>query len=79
MTLGAELRAAREASGLSIDDVAAATRVRASVIAAIEEDDFAILGPPVYARGHLRTIAGVVGLDPEAVLARYSEPDAPSS
>ena len=74
MTLGADLRAARIASGMSIDDVAAATRMRASVIAAIEDDDLAVLGPDVYARGHLRTIAGVIGLDPEAVVARYSEP-----
>ena len=54
MTLGAELRSARTAAGMSIDDVASATRVRASVIAAIEDDDFAVLGPEVYARGHLR-------------------------
>lgn len=74
MTLGAELRAAREAVGMSLDDVAAATRVRASVIAAVEDDDFAVLGPDVYARGHLRTIATVVGLDGDDVVARYADP-----
>ena len=76
MTLGAELRSARMACGMSIDDVAAATRVRASVISAVEADDLAVLGPEVYARGHLRTIASVIGLDPQAVLARFEDPGA---
>ena len=76
MTLGADLRAARVASGMSIEDVASATRVRASVIAAVESDDLAVLGPEVYARGHLRTIATVIGLDPDAVVARLSDPGA---
>lgn len=72
MTLGEQLRTARTTSGMTVDDVAAATRVRASVLAALEDDDLAVLGPAVYARGHLRTIATVIGLDPDAVLAQYA-------
>lgn len=71
MTLDEELTAARIAAGLSLDDLAAATRVRASVLAATESGDFSVLGPEVYARGHLRTIATVIGLDPDYVVERF--------
>jgi cytoskeleton protein RodZ len=71
VTLGAELAAARAAAGMSIEDLAAVTRMRASVLAAVEGDDFEVLGPMVYARGHLRTIATVINLDPDYVIERF--------
>jgi cytoskeletal protein RodZ len=63
VAIGPEIAAARTAAGLSLDDVAAATRVRASVLERIERDDFSFCGGDVYARGHLRAIATVVGGD----------------
>ena len=71
MTVGQELRQAREASGLSLDDVARATKLRASILAAMEADDFSHCGGRVYARGQLRTIAPVIGLDPDAVVTLF--------
>jgi len=65
MTVGSQLRAAREAAGLSVADVAAATRMRGSIIEAMESDDFSHCGGDVYARGQLRMMAPIVGLDPE--------------
>jgi cytoskeleton protein RodZ len=41
------------------------------VVEAIESNRFSALGPPVYARGHLRKYAALLGLSPEEVLARY--------
>ena len=76
MSLGSELAAAREALGLSLDDVAASTRIRATLIAAIEQDDFAPCGGAVYARGHIRSIARAVGLDPEPLLATFDPVEA---
>lgn len=61
--VGAALRAAREAAGLSVEDVSAATRIRATLVRDLEDDRFGSSGGPVYARGHVRSIAGVVGLD----------------
>jgi cytoskeleton protein RodZ len=75
VSLGSELAAAREAHGLSVDDVAATTRIRATLIRAIEADDFAPCGGAVYARGHVRSIARAVGLDPEPLLAAFDPPD----
>lgn len=66
---GARLAAARLDSGMSLEDVAAATKLRASIVAAIEVDDFSVCGGAVYARGHVRTIAQVVGLDPDSLMS----------
>lgn len=69
--LGAALTAAREQRGLSVEDVAASTRIRATIIRAIEADDFAACGGAVYARGHLRSVAQVVGADPKPLIAEF--------
>jgi cytoskeleton protein RodZ len=70
-TIGARLRAARQAHGLQVEDVSAATRIRGGLIRSIEADEFEPCGGAVYARGHLRTIAGVVGLDPVPLVAEF--------
>lgn len=71
MSAGGMMRAARESAGLSLEDVAGATKVRASILAAMEQDDFTHCGGDVYARGQLRSIATVVGLDPEGLVLAY--------
>ena len=42
--MGQRITDARRARGLSIDDVAAATRLRPMTIEAIEDDDFSLCG-----------------------------------
>jgi len=54
-----------------VDDVAADTRIRATLIVAIEADQFALCGGTVYARGHIRSIARVVGVDAEALIGEF--------
>jgi cytoskeleton protein RodZ len=71
MSVGEALREARERRGLSIEQVAAATRIRGTLIRAIENDDFAPCGGSVYARGHIRSIGHVVGVDPEPLIGEY--------
>ena len=65
---GARLRAAREARGLSIDDIADRLRLNAALVLAMEEDRVALLGAPVFARGHLRNYAALVGVDEREVV-----------
>ncbi|HET6636675.1 MAG TPA: helix-turn-helix domain-containing protein [Streptomyces sp.] len=72
-SVGHVLKQARIDARLSVDDVSTSTRVRVPIVQAIEEDDFSRCGGDVYARGHLRTLARAVGLDPEELLARYDE------
>jgi cytoskeleton protein RodZ len=67
-SIGMRLRSARNAAGLSIEDVARASRIGVGTLAAIESDDLSTLGAPIYARGYLRAYARAVGL-PESVVA----------
>ena len=71
MSIGTTLAEARESAGLSLEDVAAATRIRRTLILGIENDDFSACGGDFYARGHLRNIAVAVGLDPAPLLAEF--------
>jgi cytoskeleton protein RodZ len=71
--IGPELRTARERLRLSVDQLAERTRIRPHVIEAIEIDDFAPCGGDFYARGHLRTLARVLGVDVAPLLATYDE------
>ena len=71
LSIGHALRQARIAAGLTVDDVTNATRVRISIVHAIEADDFAPCGGDVYARGHIRTLAKAVHLDPAPLLEQF--------
>src|ERR1700726_2981092 len=70
--LGEEFRGAREARGLSLSDVAERLHIRSVYLAAIEDEDWHVIGAPVYVRGFLRTYARFLGLDPEACVARFA-------
>jgi cytoskeleton protein RodZ len=70
-TPGGMLRAQRERRGLSVQHAAEEMHLDVRVIEAIEQNRFLTLGPPVYAKGHLRKYAALVGLSPATVLERY--------
>lgn len=71
--IGSVLADARERIGMSVDQVAERTRIRPHVIEAIEVDDFGPCGGDFYARGHLRTLARVLGVDATPLLADFTE------
>ncbi len=71
--VGPELAAARTRLGLTVDELAERTRIRPHVIEAIEVDDFEACGGDFYARGHLRTLARVLGVDVAPLLADFEE------
>ncbi|MFG3042832.1 helix-turn-helix domain-containing protein [Streptomyces sp. NPDC048330] len=70
-SIGRALQQARIAAGLTVEEVSASTRVRIPIVHAIEEDDFSRCGGDVYARGHIRTLARAVGLDPATLIEQY--------
>jgi cytoskeleton protein RodZ len=74
---GARLRAAREVRGLSIEEVADRLRLNAALVLAMEQDRLALLGAPVFARGHLRNYAALVGASEKEVLAACDPDDVP--
>ncbi|HEY9565687.1 MAG TPA: helix-turn-helix domain-containing protein, partial [Nocardioides sp.] len=71
--IGPDIAAARTRIGLSIDALADRTRIRPHVLESIEVDDFHACGGDFYARGHLRTLARVLGLDAAPLLTAYDE------
>lgn len=70
-SVGRALQQARLDAKLSVEQVSLSTRVRIPIIHAIEQDDFSRCGGDVYARGHVRTLARVVGLEPEGLVEQY--------
>ncbi len=70
-TLGAHLRAVREHKGLSLLQVAEATRVRRLYLEALERDDIAPLPSRPFAVGYVRAYGRALGLDGDAAVARF--------
>ena len=72
---GAQLRAAREALGISLGDMAVRSRLSVQQVRALEEEDLSALPEPVYIRAFIRGCARSLGLDPQALsddfMARY--------
>ncbi len=66
--VGAKLRDARVARGMSVEDVAQETRIPRATIAALEDGDAAALPAPVFVRGFVRSIARALGLDDTALV-----------
>ncbi len=71
--LGSELRQAREETGVSLAEAAAATRIKERYLKALEVNDWAALPTQVQARGFLRNYAVYLGLDEEKVMSRFSQ------
>ncbi len=63
--VGARLRAAREAKQISLREIAETTKISASMLEAIEENDVAQLPGGIFTRAFVRSYAAEVGLDPE--------------
>ena len=70
-TLGAYLRAVREHKGLSLIQVAEATRVRRLYLEALERDDITPLPSRPFAVGYVRAYGRALGLDGDAAVARF--------
>jgi cytoskeleton protein RodZ len=71
--IGPLIAAARHRARLSIDVLSERTRIRPHVLECIEVDDFEACGGDFYARGHLRTLARVFGLDAQQLLDLYDD------
>lgn len=70
--IGARLRAGREKLGLTVLQVAERIHTDPKIVAAIEAENYEALGAPVYARGHIRHYAELVGESATELIALYS-------
>lgn len=66
-TVGERLRAARDEKGLTLEDIAAQTRIPQRHLESIETSDWARLPAPTYTIGFARNYATAVGLDPTEI------------
>ena len=73
MSIGDTLAEARRQAGLTVTQVSQRTRIRETIIRGIEQGDFSACGGDFYARGHIRSIAAVVGADPRPLIREYDE------
>jgi cytoskeleton protein RodZ len=68
---GERLAQARRKQQISVLDVAKELHIDEPKVRALESNDFDVLGAPVFAKGHLRKYAQLVGVDEADVLADY--------
>jgi cytoskeletal protein RodZ len=72
MGVGSALRKARMKRGLTLEEAARDTRIRADLLGALEDEDFDLLMGDVYVRGSLRSYAQYLGLNPDKVIELYA-------
>ncbi|MFM7499714.1 MAG: helix-turn-helix domain-containing protein [Actinomycetota bacterium] len=72
-SIGLDLLAARNAAGLSLEQVAEKTKLRSSLVAALERNDFSLCGGDVYARGHIRVLANLYRIDSTYLLELFDK------
>jgi cytoskeleton protein RodZ len=70
-SVGDIIKGGREARGLSLDEVARSTRIRAGFLSAIETNDFGQFESKTIARGFIKNYAEFLGVNSDSVLAIF--------
>src|SRR5918998_5907443 len=77
--IGETLREARVRQRVNIEELEAATKIRAKYLRALENEEFGLLPGPTYVKSFLRTYAEKLGLDPHLLVeefrAQYEPPE----
>jgi cytoskeleton protein RodZ len=71
-SFGEELRREREIRGISLKEIADATKISKRFLEAIERNDHRTLPAPVFTRGFVREYARYLGLSAEDIVNRYN-------
>lgn len=69
--IGSYLRQAREAIGMSLEELQEKTKIQKSFLIAIENGEFDKLPSPFYVRTYLRSYANCVKIEPHHILRQY--------
>jgi cytoskeletal protein RodZ len=73
VSIGDTLAEARRQADLTVTQVSQRTCIRETIIRGIERGDYSACGGDFYARGHIRSIARAVGVDPEPLVREYDQ------
>jgi len=68
---GPNLRRIRKMRGISLDSIAAETRVDVELWEALERNDFSRWPHGIFARAYIREYARLVGVDPDATVDEF--------
>src|SRR5438128_5522747 len=71
-SFGEELRREREIRGISLKEIADATKISKRFLEAIERNDHRTLPAPVFTRGFIREYARYLGLNSDEIVNRYN-------
>jgi transcriptional regulator with XRE-family HTH domain len=71
-SFGEELRREREIRGISLKEIADATKISKRFLEAIERNDHRTLPAPVFTRGFIREYARYLGLNADDIVNRYN-------
>src|ERR1051325_7153692 len=69
--VGGRLRRARERCGVTLRQIASATKISVGVLEALERNDISRLPGGIFSRAFVRSYAIEVGLDPEATIQDF--------
>ncbi len=72
-TVAEQLRAAREAKNLTVEQVADLTKMRTDHVRALEEGNFSAFSAPIYIRGSVKNYASALKLDGAKLLVELAE------
>lgn len=70
---GERLAETRRGRGISVYEIAKELHIDEPTVRALEENRFDVLGAPVFAKGHMRKYAELVGVPVDEILADYSQ------
>ena len=72
-SFGEQLRQAREAQNITLQEIAASTKISSRALQALESEQFDQLPGGIFNKGFVRAYARYVGLDEEKMLAAYMD------
>ena len=72
-SFGARLRRQREKRGIALEALAKQTRIKASLLEALERDDLSQWPSGFYRRAFFRAYASAIGLDPDATFCEFQQ------
>jgi transcriptional regulator with XRE-family HTH domain len=72
MTVGSELKTAREAKKITLDTISKKTKIPVKYLESLEQDQFDVFPSQVYAKSFIRAYAKVIGLDQSVMTRQFN-------
>ena len=70
-SFGARLRQRREDQGIALLTIAEQTKIKLSLLQALERDDVSHWPPGIFRRAYIRAYAHAIGLDPDLIVVDF--------